>query len=169
MFVDEETLGGLLVMMGGMATALMVLSLVFTVLLIIAHWKMFTKAGEKGWKSLIPIYSDYILYKLTWSPGAFWLFVVISVLTAVFGALSGTFVISSGGEVVATGTGNTVFSILTLVTSAIACIIHIMLQVKIAVAYDRGTGTALGLIFLPNIFSLYLGFGSAQYIGPEPK
>jgi hypothetical protein len=169
MYVDEQTMAGLMVMMGGMATALSVLSIIFAVMLIIAHWKMYTKAGEKGWKSLIPIYSDYILYKLTWSPAAFWIFVLCSVLCVVFAMLSGTFVISANGEVIATGTGNTLFSILTLIVSILTGVIHIMLQVKIAVAYDRGVGTALGLIFLPNIFSLYLGFGSARYIGPEEK
>ena len=34
------------------------------VLLIIAQWKIFTKAGEKGWKSLIPIYNLVVLYKI---------------------------------------------------------------------------------------------------------
>ncbi len=34
------------------------------VILIIAQWKMFTKAGEDGWKSLIPIYNMVILYKI---------------------------------------------------------------------------------------------------------
>ncbi len=34
------------------------------VLLIIAQWKIFTKAGEKGWKSLIPIYNLVVFYKI---------------------------------------------------------------------------------------------------------
>ena len=34
------------------------------VLLIIAQWKIFTKAGEAGWKSLIPIYNLVVLYKI---------------------------------------------------------------------------------------------------------
>lgn len=41
--------------------AIMVTILVFT---IIANWKIFTKAGEAGWKSLIPIYSSVILYRI---------------------------------------------------------------------------------------------------------
>lgn len=31
------------------------------VLIIIGRWKIFTKAGKEGWKSLIPIYSAYTL------------------------------------------------------------------------------------------------------------
>ena len=34
------------------------------VLMIIAQWKIFTKAGEAGWKSLIPIYNLVVLYKI---------------------------------------------------------------------------------------------------------
>ena len=34
------------------------------VLIIIAQWRIFTKAGEKGWKSLIPIYNLVILFKI---------------------------------------------------------------------------------------------------------
>lgn len=36
---------------------LLVLYLVFVVIFIIAYWKIFTKAGQPGWKSIIPIYN----------------------------------------------------------------------------------------------------------------
>ena len=32
---------------------------------VIAMWKLYTKAGEKGWKSLIPIYNYVILFKIS--------------------------------------------------------------------------------------------------------
>ena len=41
------------------------ISFIFGVLVIIGLWKIFTKAGEKGWKSLIPIYNVYILFKIS--------------------------------------------------------------------------------------------------------
>lgn len=34
--------------------------LVVAVVAIVAMWKIFTKAGEAGWKSIIPIYNIYI-------------------------------------------------------------------------------------------------------------
>ena len=34
------------------------------VLQVIANWKIFTKAGEEGWKSLIPVYSNYVSFKI---------------------------------------------------------------------------------------------------------
>lgn len=37
--------------------ALMIAALAF---IIVTRWKVFTKAGQAGWKSIIPIYSDYV-------------------------------------------------------------------------------------------------------------
>ena len=59
---DIALMAGLVTMSVYMALlAIMVIILVFT---IIANWKIFTKAGEAGWKSLIPIYSSVILYRI---------------------------------------------------------------------------------------------------------
>ena len=40
------------------------ISLALIILKIAATWKIFTKAGEAGWKALIPIYNTVILYKV---------------------------------------------------------------------------------------------------------
>lgn len=43
----------------------LVIILAIAVLQIIGMWKLFTKAGEKGWKSIIPIYNYVILFKIS--------------------------------------------------------------------------------------------------------
>ena len=48
------------------------------VIVLIARWKVFDKAGIAGWKSLIPIYSDYCTYKISWKTTFFWAFLVLS-------------------------------------------------------------------------------------------
>ena len=45
-------------------TTTSIVSLIILVLSIIAFWKIFTKAGQPGWKSLIPIYGLYTLVKI---------------------------------------------------------------------------------------------------------
>lgn len=50
------------------------------VLLIIAQWKLFTKAGEPGWKSLIPFYNLYIALKIAGMSGWWMLAFFIPVL-----------------------------------------------------------------------------------------
>ena len=39
--------------------------------------------------------------------------------------------------------------------------------IKLAHAFGRSTGFGIGLLFLPAIFTCILGFGRAEYEGPE--
>ncbi|MCI8470105.1 MAG: hypothetical protein HFJ35_01125 [Clostridia bacterium] len=41
------------------------IALVIYIIQIIAMWKLFNKAGQAGWKSLIPIYNFVILFKIS--------------------------------------------------------------------------------------------------------
>lgn len=43
----------------------LVIILAIYVVQVIAMWKLYSKAGEKGWKSLIPIYNLVILFKIS--------------------------------------------------------------------------------------------------------
>lgn len=36
-----------------------------SVISIVAMWKIFKKAGQEGWKSIIPIYNTYVLYEIS--------------------------------------------------------------------------------------------------------
>jgi len=98
------------------------------VLVIVGQWKLFEKAGEAGWKSLIPFYNSYILFKIAWGSGIYFLLMFVPVANV---------------------------------------IVSIMLQFKMARAYGQGDGFAFGLLFLPYIFYLILGFGDSEYLGPD--
>lgn len=43
----------------------LVIILAIAIVQIVAMWKLYTKAGEKGWKSIIPIYNLVILFKIS--------------------------------------------------------------------------------------------------------
>lgn len=45
-----------LIFLGGMY---LMIAFAWWILQIIANWRIFIKAGEDGWKSIIPIYGDY--------------------------------------------------------------------------------------------------------------
>src|SRR5437868_8227089 len=47
----------------------MILGLLFALLIIVAMWKVFTKAGQPGWASIIPIYNLYIWCKIVGRSG----------------------------------------------------------------------------------------------------
>lgn len=49
----------------GFVAGYMWVILIILVLTVIAQWKIFTKAGEAGWKCLIPIYSTVVLFRIS--------------------------------------------------------------------------------------------------------
>ncbi len=46
-------------------------------------------------------------------------------------------------------------------------VIMIILNLKLAKAFGKGTGFGIGLVFLPTIFTLILGLSKDEYIGPQ--
>jgi Family of unknown function (DUF5684) len=46
----------------------MIFALLIALLIIVAMWKVFTKAGQPGWASIIPIYNLYIWCKIVGRP-----------------------------------------------------------------------------------------------------
>ncbi len=58
---DYAALGG---MAGGVLGVYTVVLLAIVVVELIGMWKMFAKAGEAGWKCLIPIYNLVTLFKI---------------------------------------------------------------------------------------------------------
>lgn len=106
----------------------LIISLAVTVLVLVAQWKLFVRAGKPGWACLIPFYNMYCLFDIAWGTG--WLFLLQFIPCVNF-------------------------------------VVMIMLYIKLAKAFGQGTGFGIGLIFLNPIFIAILGFGSAEYIGPQ--
>ena len=133
-----------LMLLGGMY---LMIAFAWWLLQIIANWRIFTKAGEDGWKSNIS-------YKIAWQPAYFWLTLILGIISSY---LQGT---------LETGESLTVYMLVILV-KIILVVISIMYSIKLARAFGRGTGFAIGLIFLPPIFMLILGFGDDRYYGAD--
>ena len=53
-----------------------IIALLIAVVLIVAMWKVFTKAGQPGWASIIPIYNIYIWCKIVGRP-AWWIILML--------------------------------------------------------------------------------------------
>lgn len=56
----------------GFLAGFYLVGLFLVIIIIVALWKVFKKAGQPGWASLIPIYNIYVLLKITGKP-AWWL------------------------------------------------------------------------------------------------
>ena len=133
----------LFAVLAGLFLFIGLISLVALVLYVVCYWKIFTKAGEEGWKVLIPFYNMYIMFKIAWETK--WFFITLA-LAFVGGFLSGL--------------GFAAFSLLFTLA---ASVIGIIFSVQLARAFGKSDGFAVGLIFLSFIFYPILAFGSAQY------
>ena len=51
----------------GLILVLVIFALV--IFMLVAMWKVFTKAGKPGWAALVPIYNSYILCEIAGRPG----------------------------------------------------------------------------------------------------
>lgn len=58
--------------------------LALIVLLLISQWKVFSKAGQPGWASLIPIYNFYIMLKIGGKPGWWLILMFIPLINIIF-------------------------------------------------------------------------------------
>lgn len=131
---------------------------ILLVLLIIAEWKIFTKAGKPGWHSIIPVLSTYDLFDLCWSKQMGIVGAVISAIGILVGGLSSYLqnLQQQQGSMVA----------MLIACAGIALLVVSVIGMwKLAKAFGHGVGFFLGLVFLPNIFTLILGFGASDYIG----
>lgn len=123
--------------------------IIWYILLAVGGWKMFEKAGEAGWKALIPIYNYYILFKICWTTRMFWVWMAVSIAAGLLAGLS-------------TNSMTIAFS---YALSFVAAIMLCVLYYNLSLAYGHGIGYFIGLVFLTNIFILILGFGSSRYVG----
>ena len=62
-----------------------IIAIALLALYIIGTWKIFEKAGESGWKSLIPFYNSYILFNLFWETKYFWISFLLEMVTLFLG------------------------------------------------------------------------------------
>lgn len=145
---DTQVLEVLLAMVGVIVTV----GIAMYVISAIAYWQIFKKAGEKGWKALIPVYNSYIIYKISWKTSMFWIMLILDIVYAV---LAGINVSAQNG----------VLAFLMYAVYIAVLVIGIISIHKLSKAFGHGVGFTLGLIFLSPIFILILAFGGSQYVG----
>lgn len=67
----------------GFLLGVSLLTFVIAILTIASVWRMFKKAGEAGWKSIIPFYNTYILFKIAGYSGWWFLGLIVPILNIV--------------------------------------------------------------------------------------
>jgi len=129
-----------------------IISLILWVLQVIALWKIFTKAGQSGWKAIIPLYNVFIMFKISWSTMWFWISLIVFVLaSALLSFATVTICVVLGG-------------LLMLFYN----IVMLIMLFKFVRSFNWGVGMFILTIIVPVIMLFVLAFGKAEYIGPDP-
>ena len=137
-----------------MSMHLMTVVFVF-VLSLIGKYFIFEKMGMPGWKSLIPIYSDYLLFRELIGAGYFWGYIASALLAG------------SCSAFVTIGLVSGVMEFLFIITAVAACTVTIAIQIKLAhslsKSFGHGIGYTFGLVFIEPIMLMILGLGNNRY------
>lgn len=141
-------------------------AIVLYVLTVIATWKIFKKAGEPGWKCLIPIYNVYIMYKIVGMAGWFWGILLVGILGYIVMALDGTSYL-----LIETQSSSINFDASAHIPTVIALLVMLVVDIwgsllyawRTSKAFGHGFGYFLGLLFFQPIFWLILGFDKSKY------
>ena len=138
---------------------------VFYILIIIANWKIFEKAGEPGWKAIIPIYNIYIMFKIVNMKSWFWWILGINLCASVMFVVDGfnPYSMTSAQIQAYNLTAHPMVLFGVLMVLVVEIWTGITYAYRTSKVFGHGIGYTLGLIFLPNIFQLILGFGSSKY------
>ena len=127
-----------------------IFSLIMMILHIIGVWNVFKKAGEPGWKSIIPFYNTYILYKISWNPMWFWL--------VLLGGLIGAGLLSFATV--------TVCVILGALIELFTFIVRLVMYYRLCLSFGWGVGKYILTILFAPIMFMVMGFDKSVYVGP---
>ena len=146
----------------GMTVAFMVVLYVITV---IATWKIFKKAGEPGWKCLIPIYNYYLMYKIVGMKNWFWWMIAIIICSSIAFAVNNFNPYTMTEAQIANYDFGAHPAV--LITLLILCVVAIYVEVvyawRTSKVFGHGIGFFIGLLFFTPIFWLILGFDKSKY------
>ncbi len=101
-----------------------VAAIIVVIMMYVACWKVFEKAGQKGWAALVPFYNAYVLFKIAGYNGWLSLLMLIPVVNIVF---------------------------------------MILVDIKLAHKFGKGSGFVVGLILLPFVFYMILALDKSKY------
>lgn len=135
-------------------------TIVSLIVLVIAEWKLFKKFGEKSWKSLIPYYNLYIVYKHTWNTKTFWIYFIFDVLFKITNNMSEHFAENRPDSM-----WMTLLLLIALPFGIVSAVCAILYSFRLAEAFGKGKAFSVGLLLLDSVFMAILGMGKQPYLG----
>ena len=148
-------LGGFAGLFAGLGMVGIIVTIIWAILAIVALWKVFTKAGEAGWKAIIPIYNAYIMYKIAGMKNWFWYTLIVAfVCWLIAGFL---------------WEGSDIAGYISIAGSLFSGIVAIVAAYKLPRKFGWGVFASILYVLFTGICLLILGFGSSKYQGKSEQ
>lgn len=93
MYSNMDALSGFAVMLGTFSIFIFILVIAILVLYLAGLWKLFQKAGRKGWEAIIPFYNSWVLVEIA---GLAWWYALLVILSSVISKGSLDYILSIG-------------------------------------------------------------------------
>lgn len=150
-------MGGLIALLLVIVLALLFIAAIMIITSIITLWKLFTKAGQPGWASFVPVYNIMIMAKIGERPT--WVGVTAGVLSII------SYVYSQIGNIFLSGDMSIVYinMFIVLLLSGTFIGLYIYILIGCMSKYDKGVLIWLLFWFLPFIAVFIVG--KVRYIG----
>lgn len=127
---------------------------IIALLLLVSEWRVLEKAGEKGWKTLIPFYNIYISHHVMGMAHIWFILEIIvwpiELLLEILDPVPDWLEIG--------------FGIPTAIITIISMIVHANCMGK---CFGKSRLYRLGLLLLPEVCLPMIAFGKSKYIKPE--
>ena len=140
----------------GFIMIIFLIVLLFAVIFkVITRWIFFKKCGEEGWKSLIPIYTDYTLLKIS---GLNWWWLLILFAGTIFSSIQSSFnVIQKYDSSASIAPFVILISFLNVIASFGALFARINQSYNISKKFNKTGGYTVLLVLFEPIMLLVLG------------
>ena len=122
-----------------------IIAIIGGILQIIGMWKIFKKAGKKGWEAIIPYYNIWTLNEISECKWWFFLLAISSSLIS--------FTVTTLDDV----------ANIDFIVSIANVFAMYMINYNIAKKFNKSHGYAIGMTLVPSIFYLILGFGKDKF------
>lgn len=128
---------------------------------IVVMWRVFTKAGEGGWKIFIPIYNQYMVFKIAGAKKRFWLCLLLELTVVVAAALAlkdilYDYSVGLGGFIMTNWIAGCILT--AGICLALTMLITVSVNFSMAHAFGLPGIFGLGLLLLPTLFYTIIAF-----------
>ena len=149
------------------------LALVVGILTLIGMYKLYEKAGESGWKAIIPFYNNIVLSKIVSGDnklGIYWI-AAYAMYYIFYSASSVSNIIAaamtSGSSYHLSG-ARILMLLVSMVFSIVLMVVSGILNYKLGKAFGKSDGWCVAMIFLSGILVIAMGFDkNLRYVGPN--